>query len=435
MPIIEPFRALRYQPERVGGLSRVLAPPYDVLSPSQQEQLYQASPHNVVRLTLGTQAATDTERDNRYTRARRDFDAWRASGVLAQDAAPALYLIEHTFPEGGEWRPQGDIPSAVEGRRTRLGFLALLRFTDSIERAVHRHEATLAAPKADRTKLLEAIPANLEPIFCVYPDEGRAVQTRLEGARTTAPVAEAALGDETVRMWMLGDPQDVAAIQRALEGVAVLIADGHHRFEVADANKHRYPALMAYFASMDDPGLVVRPIHRVVRVTDRSTLDALRQVCDTEPAADAASVVRWLGNGAAGGPQARFGLYDGRAFYNASVGHERLARWLMHPPVPLPLAQLDVSILHGLIFPQLGISATHGQAAGSAEAAQVTYLADVEEALQAVQRGEASVAWLLRGIPLPHVYALAAQGFLLPPKSTYFYPKVPSGLAMHLLAR
>ena len=159
MPILEPFRALRYQPERVQGLSRVLAPPYDVISPAQQDALYHASPYNAVRLILGKQAPTDTDADSRYTRARRDFDAWRASGVLSQDAAPALYLIEHTFPQDGQ-------------RRTRLGFLALLRFTDPIERAVYRHEATLAAPKVDRTKLLEAIPANLEPIFCVYPDAG-----------------------------------------------------------------------------------------------------------------------------------------------------------------------------------------------------------------------------------------------------------------------
>ena len=231
-------------------------------------------------------------------------------------------------------------------------------------------------------------------------------------------------------MWAVTDATELEAIGRALASVAVLIADGHHRFEVAYANRQRYPGLMAYFVSMTDPALVVRPIHRVVRLKDAAAPEALRQMCRTEPAGDLEGLASWLGNGASG-EAGRFGFYDGRGLYRAAVAQEPLARWLMRPPVPLPLAQLDVSILHGLILPQLGITATHGQTTG--EAAQVTYVADAREALAAVDRGQGSAAWLLRGIPLAQVYALASQGIALPPKSTYFYPKVPSGLAMHLL--
>ena len=426
MPLLSPFRALRYPLDRIDDLSCVIAPPYDVISPQQQERLYAASPHNVVRLILGKQAATDTDADNRYTRARRDFDAWQQAGILQRDATPAFYLIEHTFRDKSQWSDRGDTPSdpaggeGVEGPRTRLGFIALLQFSDPIERAVYRHEATLAAPKVDRTKLLEAIPASLEPIFCIYPDAGRVIQATLERLSAAAPIAEATMGDERVRMWAITVPAELEAIRARLATVAVLIADGHHRFEVAYAHRHRYPALMAYFVSMDDPGLMIRPIHRLVRLKDATVLGALHRVCETEPAGDLASLARWLNNGASANTGARFGFYDGRGLYRAVVAQEPLVRWLMSPPVPLPVAQLDVSVLHGLVLPQLEVS-------------QVTYHADIQEALQAVARGEAHGAWLLKGIPLAQVYALASQGFTLPPKSTYFYPKVPSGLTMHLL--
>jgi len=252
MAAIRPFGALRYTPDVVGDLSRVIAPPYDVISEDEQERLYQASPYNIVRLTLGKQCSQDTEADNRYTRAQRDFEAWCQQGILQRDPQPALYLLEHTFVQDGQ-------------RRTRLGFLALLDFTDPIERAVYRHEATLAAPKTDRTKLLESVPANLEPIFCVYPDEGGALQARLQQLCARPPLADASLDEEQVRMWAVADPQDVAAIQRALASVAVLIADGHHRFEVALAHRDRYPAVMSYFVSMEDPALLLRglPLRQV----------------------------------------------------------------------------------------------------------------------------------------------------------------------------
>ena len=407
MPTLNPFRAVRYQPDRVGNVSRVIAPPYDVISSAEQERLYAASPHNVVRVILGLQAATDTEADNRYTRARRDFDAWRQAGILQQDATPAFYLIEQAFRQEGQ-------------PRTRLGFMALLQLTDPIERAVYRHEATLAAPKADRTKLLEAVPANLEPIFCIYPDAGRAIQARLEGWRAAAPLLEATIHEERVRMWAIEVPEELEAIRARLADVPVLIADGHHRFEVAYANRRRSPALMAYFASMEDPALVVRPIHRAVRLARPADAQAIRQVCDTAPVGDVPSLVRWLGDGTREAAACvRFGYYDGQTLYQASVNPERLARWLMRPTVPLPLAQLDVSVLHGLVLPQL-------------EATQVTYLADIQEALTAVEQGEATAAWFLKPIPLAQVYALASQGFVLPPKSTYFHPKVPSGLTFHV---
>jgi uncharacterized protein (DUF1015 family) len=404
MVAISPFCALRYDPGRVGELSRVIAPPYDVIDAEEQARLYDASPYNIVRLILGKELPTDGTEDNRYTRARREFEAWRGANVLRQDSTPAIYLIEQTFEDGGV-------------SRSRLGFIALLQFSESIERWVFRHEATLAAPKEDRTRLLDAVPANLSPVFCIHPDEGETIQAILRRVtEQEPPVATATLHDEPLRLWTITAPSLIEQITQRLASLAVLIADGHHRFEVAFANRQRYGAVMAYFVSMADPGLRIRPIHRIVRAQPPG-LDALRALCVVEPAADAASLMPWLEDPAQRG---RFGYSDGRTLYRLSLKPESLARWLMAPSVPLPVATLDVSMLHNLVLPSLGVNGS-----------RIAYTASAAEALDAVKDSPGSCVWLLRAIPLPQVYALAAQGFTLPPKSTYFYPKVPSGLTLN----
>src|SRR3989338_8982177 len=233
------------------AVRRRVAPPYDVIDAEEQARLYQAPPHNIVRLILGKQAATDTDTDNRYTRARRDFDAWRQQGILRQDAAPAGYAIEHTFTDPGGTT------------RTRLGMIALLDVAGGAE-GVLKHERTLAAPKADRTKLLEAVPAHLEPIFCVYPEAAGARQRRRAAACRVLPIATATPGTERVRVWAIQDREFIDAFRHHLASQPVLIADGHHRFEVGVANRDRCSGLMAYFVSMADPALVVHPIHRLL---------------------------------------------------------------------------------------------------------------------------------------------------------------------------
>ena len=407
MAAVRPFRALRYDTRRVGDLSAVIAPPYDVIDPEEQEQLYQASPCNIVRLILGKQSPADTPADNRYTRAARDFAAWRREGILRFDPQPALYLLEHRFTDEGT-------------PRARLGFIALLGLDGPMERIAYRHEATLAAPKEDRTRLLAAVPANLEPIFCIYPDPGAAIQARLHALAKPPPDAEAVFHGETVRIWAVTDAEAIQAVVRPLAQTALLIADGHHRFEVGYAHRDRYPFLMSYFVSMAEPALRVRPIHRILQPADRPDPASLRDCCAVEPASGLPELLRWLQDAPDAAAETRFGYYDGRGLYRVRVLPERLARWRM--ALPVPLAVLDVSVLHGLLLPGLDAPAANGA---------VRYTPDAAQAVSAVDRGEGSAAWLLRGIPLPQVYALAAQGLALPPKSTYFYPKVPSGLTIN----
>jgi len=407
MPVIQPFRALRYNPDVVRDLGSVLAPPYDVISPEEQERLHQRSPYNVVRLTLGRSSPSDTDAENRYTRSQREFAAWRDRRVLRADPAPAIYLTEQRFGNDGS-------------TRSRLGFIALLELDDAVERAVYRHEATLEAPKHDRTRLLEAVPANLEPIFCVVQDAQGELQALVQALTAeAAPTAQAAFQEETVRVWALTQPRAIQELARRLASSSVLIADGHHRFEVALAHRHRYGALMTYFVSTADPSLVVRPIHRIVQYEGKADLSALGEACTLEPAATLDSLMRWL----EAGDDGRFGYYDGQALARVTLRAEPLARWLMAPPVPLAVAALEVSLLHGLLLPLL---LPNGRP-------RCAYTAEASAALAAVERGDGRAAWLLRAIPLAQVFALAAQGLALPPKSTYFYPKVPSGLTINPL--
>ena len=404
MATIRPFRALRYDPGRFRDLSTVLSPPYDVIDAQEQDELYARSPHNIVRLILGKQFPADTPKDDRYSRAARDFAIWQEQGILRRDPEPSLYLIDHRFE--------------IEAQtRSRLGFLAVLEFTDPIERAVLRHEKTLAAPKEDRTRLLDAVPASLEPIFLVYPDEDGAIQQVLRARTAAAPDAQGSFQAQEIRLWKVTEKDLIDRLREALAPAALLIADGHHRFEVGYSRRSRFNGLMAYFVSMEEPALVVRPIHRVVSSGRRLDLEAARGLCAAEPVESLEALTRWLERESGPG---RFGWSDGKSFHRLTVRAERLEKWLQTATVPKPVARLDVSLLHGLLLPVLGFNG-----------ATVRYEADARKALGALE-GTGSL-WLLRGIPLADVYDVAAQGLTLAPKSTFFYPKVPSGLAINPL--
>jgi uncharacterized protein (DUF1015 family) len=414
MVAIAPFRALRYNPDLVDDLSLVVAPPYDVISPAEQDRLYEASPHNIVRLILGRQFPDDSQTDNRYTRAKQTFDDWRARRVLVRDELPALYLYEHVF--------------AYEGRSLRrLGFVALLQFDGSVPERVLLHEATFAQPKADRARLLDAVEANLSPIFCIYDDRGGQIHELLNHAsQAQAPLAEVRKPDESVRTWAVTEPDLVRRIQQQADPMKVLIADGHHRFEVALSRRHRFGAVMSYFSWLEDPAVLMRPIHRVVRLPDaaraawRSRLDELVRLT---PAPSAEHLGRWL-TGEEG--QGRFGYYEQGRLYQARLHEEVLAKWLLYPSVPLGMASLDVSLLHNVALPQL-------MGDQSREAKFIHYTADLSQAIAMVDAQQGDCAWLLRAIPVAQVFALAAQGFSLPQKSTYFHPKLLSGLFINPL--
>ncbi|HMF14448.1 MAG TPA: DUF1015 domain-containing protein, partial [Gemmataceae bacterium] len=265
MADIRAFRAFRYDLGRVGALAEVVAPPYDVIDPTLQQALYDRSSYNVVRLILNKEQPSDTEGENRYTRAARFLRDWQADGILAQDSARALYVLHQEFE--------------IEGRRhVRKGFLARVRLEPFGQGRVYAHEETFAGPKADRLRLFQATGMNLSPIFALFPDPENSVQSRLDAAVSRALPLEAVDHLGTVsRMWPVTDQHLVSAVSGSMAAKPLFIADGHHRYETAlsyleeqraagevpNAEAAANFVLMAC-VGMSDAGLLILPTHRLV---------------------------------------------------------------------------------------------------------------------------------------------------------------------------
>lgn len=400
MVMVSPFKALRYDTAKTEGLTTVLAPPYDVISPEMQEELYERSPFNLVRLELGKQFDTDQDTDNRYTRATADFNQWRKDGVLRRDQQDSLYVVRQKFSYGGV-------------TQKRIAVTAVLKFSEdgSLKDSVYPHEKTLSGPKQDRTRLLEAIPANLSPVFCVYPDEGAVMQKALETVVSTDPQETAELPDQQIEIWTVSDADFIRLFQDRLARTAVLIADGHHRFSVAHANRERFGGVMANFVSMEDPGLVVWPIHRIVNLEKKVEWDRIREFCDLESVADLDSALEWL---QAEETVGRFVVSDAASVYRAELKESVWKGYGQEGPLDL----LDTTLLKDKILPGIGAS-------------QTTYIADPHRALRFVKSGEADLAWYVRAVPLNKVYDMAKDGQVMPPKTTYFYPKMVSGVTIN----
>ena len=277
MADIRAFRAYRYDLGRVGALSDVVAPPYDVIDPALQQALYDRSPYNVIRLILDKEQPGDNEVDNRYTRAAGFLRAWQGDGILRADSARALYVYHQEFE--------------VEGQRhTRRGFLARVRLERFGEGKIFPHEETLAGPKADRLKLFHATAMNLSPVFSLFPDEENVVQTALDAAIQRSLPLEATdhLGVVS-RLWPVTDQHAVSTVTGLMGPRPLFIADGHHRYEtglryrdelraaglVRDAESAPNFILMM-LVSMSDPGLVILPTHRLVSGIPDLTADQLQ---------------------------------------------------------------------------------------------------------------------------------------------------------------
>ncbi|MBI4226770.1 MAG: DUF1015 domain-containing protein, partial [Candidatus Omnitrophica bacterium] len=409
MPAIFPLRGIRYVPSAVGRLDRVVTPPYDVISPAAQEALYRKSPYNFIRVIYGRVRATDRPGRTRYTRARETFQAWLRDGILRMDAVPAIYPYRQRFLHGGR-------------SFDRWGLMALIRLG---EPSIVPHEETDAGPKDDRLQLLEAVQANLSPMFGLVDDPDRAYRAML--MRQAAPPAVSVMADGVQHdVWRITAPAAIHAAQGIVEARAMLVADGHHRYESAmayrDAARRRrgaftgqHPAnfMLAYLAACDadDPGIL--PTHRVFHGMAGWSLERLagypavsvRRVPDE--AAMRRAVDHWTE-----AERPAVGCYAGDGQW-AVISLTR----------PDPSAQVDVELLHRIIVPQ-GIAPAPPE---------VTYTHVWSEAAQSVARGQGCVAWYLRSLTLPEIVRCVRGGRRLPQKSTYFTPKPLSGLVVHRL--
>lgn len=421
MPKIRAFKGLRYNPSKT-DINKTICPPYDIISPEQAEDYHKLSPHNCIRLELGQTSSRDNQNDNRYTRALKTLNSWRAEGVITQEVRPALYYHEHTYRLG-------------EREQQRHGLIAAVKIDEDGATSIFPHENTHKAPKRDRLQLLNTLKINLSSIFGVYSDPSKTLTLKIKPS-LGEPTVCIETGGERHRLWAISDETTVAQLSELLETRHVLIADGHHRYETAriyrdhrraatgqDDGDQPFDYAMMYLCNLDE-GLKILPTHRVVKDSMGVGLVDLeyrmKEMFNMHPFDNRKVFLKALEDGGRG----KIGLYVGgiQRYYllEALPGLEH------SPNVPEELApelrQLDLTVLHSCILePILGIDESNADK-------RLQYVSDTNQALDLIEQAEDGIVFLLNPNTVEEVMAIAEAGLKMPQKSTYFYPKVPSGL-------
>ncbi len=429
MPEIRSFRGIRYDMAKVGNQSDVVAPPYDVIGPELQDRLYNASPYNAIRLELNRVEPNDEPGRDRYSRAAKFLKDWRREGVLQEEPHPALYVYHQSYE--------------VEGQtHTRKGFFARVRLEPFGEGKIFPHEQTLSGPKADRLALYHATGFNLSPIFGLYPDTENAVLQAIEaGIKDRTPLEAIDHLGVVNRIWPVYDQEAHTAAQGLIAAKPVFIADGHHRYETALKYRDERAAAgeltgpddpanfcLMMLVSMSDPGLLILPTHRLVSGFPGLTSETLAERLATE------FDVRIIGEGDAGCRAAWEEIETSGEQEMLGFGTVADGRWLvarlrsdatMDNIVPEHSADwraLGVSILHELVLKSL---------LGDLGTASCRYVHLLDEVLQSVHARDSDLACLVPPAGMDHVEAIASNRETMPPKSTYFYPKLLTGLVFN----
>ena len=435
MADVQPLRGIRYASQVVGDLAHVITPPYDVISAEAQARYYARSPYNVIRLELGLEETQDSTLDNRYTRAAKTLAEWRMQGALRQEAAPCFYLYQQTFAYGGQ-------------SYTRTSLLARVRLEPWHARVVLPHEHTLAKPKDDRLKLLRACATNLSPVMSMYEDPEGRIRGLLSDYAEQAEVQVTDEAQEGHRLHPMNDTKQIEHIQSFFAGRQLFIADGHHRYETAlayreevlEARHHLHVEDAVNFVLMalidlDDPGLLVLPTHRIIANLSQGQLEQLNGQQLTR-----FFTVRELAVGDYPAETPLTMLAQAGEETPAFVVSTATQSWLLSPNEQgkARMAQsghsdawngLDVAIAHTLALEELLGLSNEDLTAGT----YVRYTRDAREALNAVREGQAQVALLLKPTRVRQVCEVAQADDRMPQKSTYFYPKLMTGLVMNPL--
>jgi uncharacterized protein (DUF1015 family) len=424
MADVQPLRALHYDPAVVGSLADVVAPPYDVIDAEQRAALIGRSPYNVVAVDL-----PEGEPD-KYAAASELFESWQLQGALARDREPAVWAHTQDYTGVGG--------TSSNETRTRRGFFCRVRIEDYGPGRVRPHERTHPGPKEDRLRLTRATRANISPIFSLYSDPSHVAWTALAPATESAPWGEVTDADGTVhRLWRVSDPRAIAAVQAATRDAELLIADGHHRYEtmrtyaeeIGGEGEHRY--ILMCLVALEDPGLTVFPTHRLVRGLDDERRKALEWALARDFDISEVPIKKLAPPPQEGATPLELGYInsqDERAFRlilkdqsiadAALAGHSEAYR------------HLDTGVLETLLLKgALGLSdddISHFNG--------LFYARDTAEALALVRSGEYDAAFVMRPTPIEQVREIAAAGENMPPKSTYFFPKLLTGLLFNPLA-
>jgi uncharacterized protein (DUF1015 family) len=410
MAKVIPFRGIYYNGDKVRG-GEVVAPPYDVIAPEMKEDLYALSHYNAVRIDFGKDLDTDTDEENRYSRAAGYLEDWLSEGVLVRSEKPAFYAYRMEY--------------TLRGRRMSLtGFFGLLKLVE-LGDGVYPHEDTHSKPKYDRLALLERAGTNTSPIFSLYSSPEKRASKALARVTEAPPYMEAEDTDGAVHsFWLIDDEALVTEIREDLEDKDVFIADGHHRYETAfdyqRAMRRKVPDagpdepfdyVLMFFANMRDEGLAILPTHRLVNVEDPDgLLEGLKKRFDVEEISPDTDII-----GALNGQAHNFGLYIKGSLYVLKYRGGGLEG--LNPAI----RDIDVVVLHKIVFDKL------------LDMADCHYEMDVERSKRMVDKGKYDAAFFLNPTGVGDIEKVALGSARMPPKSTYFYPKVRTGFVMNSL--
>lgn len=440
MAEISPFRGMRYNLEKVSDLGEVVIPPYDVISKQEQELYHHRNPHNMIRLELGEKTAHDSPQDNPHTRAKHYLEEWMRAEILIRDEQPAIYYYEL------------DYSLTPQSRQTRYGFICLLRLEDFGGGGVRPHERTFQAIKDERLSLMLACRANLSPVFALYADPAQLVDHHLKAGRDSGALFS--FDDDhgmRHRIWPVTNGQVLRQVRALMLDKAIFIADGHHRYETAlnyrNIQRNQFPEaqptasfeyIMVYLSNMNQGGLTILPTHRVLRTLGswepEQFLTRAQSFFEiTRYDADDAGLREWrmkletigLNQGTA------IGFYSGKvgALYLLKAKSEETDSYLTQRKIPPVLHGLDVVVLDEVIFRNLlGVSESL-----LTDEYNIHFKHNLLDAFSNVRSGEYEVGFFINPTHIEQVQDVATAGLIMPHKSTYFYPKVGSGLVINLL--
>jgi uncharacterized protein (DUF1015 family) len=423
-----PLRGIRYQAGVAGTMNQLVCPPYDVISKEHEQALLARSPNNMVRLELSE--ASGNPDPERYEGTARTYDNWLASGVLHQDLQPGYYLLRQRFPVG-------------PGMQERYSLIGALRL-EELGKGVRPHEHTGAEAKADRLALMESCAANFSPIMALYQDEDHIVQAVLNRSMVDAPVAKFDGDDgQQYALWRITDERAVATVHATLASQPVYIADGHHRYETALTYLERRqqetqgvePAaefVMMSLIAFDDPGLLVLPYHRVVRDLPPHLFteirDRIAQLFVTQPVSvdvrNAHALEVLVAQEGANQPAMVLVGPSGEEPYLLTIGNPQLVQRYTPQGPAAAISEVEAWLLEEVLLRPI---------LGDDLGGHLSHVHQAQEALDLVRSDQAQLAFLLKGLPTDLFRRLVDTGVRLPRKSTYFHPKLPSGMVINSL--
>jgi len=423
MADIRPLRAIFYNQERFKDLSSLVCPPYDVISPKQQDYYYNISPYNFIRILL----RKEMPGENKYVSSGKAFREWLKEGVLVQAQGPAVYFYSQQYIIRGE-------------KKLRLGFIALLKLQDKGS-SILGHENTRSQAKQDRTNILRKTKANLSPIFVVFKDRKRVIQRVFEQhIAGRSPLVDVTDTEKTRhQLWNVDEPGILEFIQSGMKKEDVFIADGHHRYEVSCAYRDEmrkklgdkfsedlsFNYTLSYFTSSDQRGLSIMPIHRLLRLDTETDLapflKCLKEYFDVERVKEKSRFFFLLEKG--GSCEHVIGMYKNKSYFLLRLKNIRILDKEMGDK-PKEYRSLDTAILNQLIFKGI-LNLT------PEDKDIIKYSANPEECIEEANADSKAVAFFLNPVKIENIMAVALKGDKMPPKSTYFYPKVLSGLVVH----